>query len=139
MNNLGRAILLASTATLQLFPHSACVLQAAASAQTQPSPKKKTKESIDPHATAGVRGLGSPVTIQVRDHGKPVGGAQIVVKTDAGVEIRQGETDSAGNWQLKLDSGEYSFTVISAGDEKHISAHIAFTAKVTAITFTVEM
>ena len=122
--------------------------QTSTPAQTQPTtpptpppppPKKTTRKSIDPNATAGVRGLGLPVLVQVRRHGKPVAHAPVSVKTDAGVEIAHGETDTSGNWSLKLDAGDYTLSATSGDTEHHLDAHIVATSSTSPTKLTIPM
>jgi len=102
-------------------------------------PAKKTKKSIDPSATAGVRGPGVPVLIRVRHHGKAVPGAEIIIKTDAGVEMRRGETAATGDWLLKLETGDYTLVVTVGEKDREVATHVIAIADGKPLRITVAM
>jgi hypothetical protein len=84
--------------------------------------------------TAGVRGLGLPVVITVRVHGKPAPDAFVVVKTDAGIELKSGQTDTAGVFKLKLEPGDYIINAVAGEHHRQLAYTLEAKPNSTPVT-----
>jgi len=99
-----------------------------------PPPAKKPADPVDPNATAGVRGPGIPIKIEVRYKRKPVDGASVLAKNPDGKLAGSCTTDSTGMCVLSVGAGEYSFSAAQNGLVGTISAQVTAAAKPVAIT-----
>jgi hypothetical protein len=78
-------------------------------------PAKPIAEPIDPNATAGVRGVGFAIKVQVTFKAKPVVGAYVVVRNPNHSVAGTCNTDSTGVCTLSVGAGKYTFTATQNG------------------------
>jgi hypothetical protein len=132
--NIIASLLLFSLFSIHFAPRSAQQTNSPSQTQPAPPPKKPAPKPIDPDETAGVRGLGLPVVITVRVHGKPAPDAFVVVKTDAGIELKSGQTDTAGVFKLKLEPGDYIINAVAGEHHRQLAYTLEAKPNSTPVT-----
>jgi hypothetical protein len=101
--------------------------------QTSPRPAETPDEPVDPDSTAGVRGGGPSVRVEVQYRRKAVAGASVVAKNPDGRVAGTCNTDSAGVCALGIGAGDYMLTATQSGLAGTTPAEVTAASKPIAI------
>jgi hypothetical protein len=90
-----------------------------------PAPKKTPSKPIDPDASAGVRGSGSPLTVRVLMRGKTVENAHVVVKNTNGSIAGSCFTSSTGDCKVEIGPDDYEIAATGNGRSATLKLHVS--------------
>jgi hypothetical protein len=134
-----RLVLLCALAAM---PASLAWAQASSTQSTQPAgqttppkaaPKKAPQKPIDPDESAGVRGVGSPLTVQVLMRGKAVKNAHVLVKNTNGTLAGSCFTSAAGNCKMEVGPDDYEVDATGNGRAGVLKLHVSAETRTVSI------
>jgi hypothetical protein len=101
-----------------------------------PSTPTAPQEPIDPNSTAGPRGPGYAVKVQVQFNRKPVDGASVLAKNPDGTVADSCNTDSTGACRVSVGAGSYTFTAAQNGLAGSATGRVGADTKQIAVKLT---
>lgn len=117
-------------------PASPVPASQAPASKTPPKPTKKPAEPVDPDATAGVRGAGYSIMVEVQFKRKPVDSAYVLVKNPDGTVAGTCSTDSTGCCTLSIGAGDYTVTATQNRLKGEAATRVTSASKLVVIKLT---